>query len=226
MKLNIFLILFIFFGFSLKNLIAMDLGYNLYIAAANNNTELVEELLKKGADVNTRFESQTPLIAAATYPEIVKLLIDKGADVDAQDLRGQTALTRASYKGPIKSVKLLLDAGADIHKRVHGLNGNTAFMEAVIGLQKEIAELFLKNGAKINERDNDGNTALMLVLKGEYEDKDKVTEMVKFLLENGADVTIKNQKGKTALDLAKTNGIKQLIKAHKPKFMERIFKRK
>ena len=65
---------------------------------------------------------------------------------------------------------------------------------------KDLANFLLENGADINVRDKDGNTALMLAIRSEN------TEIATFLIENGADVNEKTDSGDTVLMVAARNG--------------------
>jgi ankyrin repeat protein len=89
-------------------------------AAANNTPEVVEVLIKAGANVNTRnpavHNEDTPLMQAAAYnrhPEVITMLIKAGADVNARDNRGGTALNWASRSTRSSEViAILVQAGA------------------------------------------------------------------------------------------------------------------
>ena len=79
---------------------------------------MVQLLLEKGADVNTRARGDhhnTPLQTASGkgYEQVVQLLLDKGADINALDKYGRTALQTASAKGHKQVVQILLERGAD-----------------------------------------------------------------------------------------------------------------
>ena len=67
----------------------------LYLAAGEGHKEIVELLIAKGANVNTKTdEGSTPLHSATAneHENIAELLIEKGADVNAKDNKGRTAL--------------------------------------------------------------------------------------------------------------------------------------
>ena len=103
----------------------------------------------------------------------------------------------------------------------------------------EKVKLLIENGANIEVKDNNGDTALILasyyrrleivkylVEKGAninatndngwtslmYASKYGELETIKYLLENGADVNIKNKNGNAALDLAKIEDIKEVLR--------------
>jgi ankyrin repeat protein len=69
---------------------------NLHKAAFDGNAERVKELLKKGADPNTKDKKgRTPLHWAAPYKghvEVVKLLLEHGADPNIKNKYGRTPL--------------------------------------------------------------------------------------------------------------------------------------
>ncbi|HHT9105353.1 MAG TPA: ankyrin repeat domain-containing protein [Candidatus Wujingus californicus] len=68
----------------------------LHLAANRGNTEIVELLLTKGANIEAReFNGWTPLFSAVIIGQdekTAKLLLDKGARVNARDLLGMTPL--------------------------------------------------------------------------------------------------------------------------------------
>ena len=85
----------------------------LMLAALKGQLEIVDKLVKKGADVNK--PGWTPLHYAASngHVEVIKLLLENHAYIDAESPNGSTPLMMASHYGNPQSVKLLLDEGAD-----------------------------------------------------------------------------------------------------------------
>jgi len=92
-----------------------------YAISKQKDTAMIEELLKRGGDVNIRDSEtgETLLIFATKYSssEVVKALIDAGADLNARNNDGKTALTIAEgYSGngwQREIVLLLKKAGAN-----------------------------------------------------------------------------------------------------------------
>jgi ankyrin repeat protein len=90
----------------------------------------VQAAIDKGADVNARSGSETPLILAAWHnpnPDVITTLLRAGADIEARDLvYGGTALQWAAGWNPNPEViTTLLSAGAD--GKAKSNEGKTAF---------------------------------------------------------------------------------------------------
>ena len=89
----------------------------LCVATRNDSKEMLELLLKKGADINEVSEDRgySPVMDAVWRKnyDIAKLLIDRGADMSTMSSDGQSILVLAVGNGNSKIVKLLLDSGAD-----------------------------------------------------------------------------------------------------------------
>ncbi|OGW17046.1 MAG: hypothetical protein A2X56_13405 [Nitrospirae bacterium GWC2_57_13] len=98
-------------------------GTPLATAAYKGRTDVVKELLDKGADANERSgcglgwdPNVTALTCAAHggHMESVKVLVGRGADVNARSRDGWTPLISAAYAGNADIAKLLIEKGADI----------------------------------------------------------------------------------------------------------------
>lgn len=121
------------------------LGENLDLAGAafHGHWRLAEFLLELGADVNRAMPGtgETPLHAALCTPErrahdlVLRVLLGHGADPNLATrpgaptgsfmrdcrTRGETALHRAAAFGTADTIRMLLDAGADVRaKDAHG----------------------------------------------------------------------------------------------------------
>ena len=92
----------------------------LHFALTEGSKAVTKKIINAGAPINVKNSyGITPLMYAAgkggkAKPEIVDLLIKKGAKIDIQDNDGSTAIMYAAGKGRLKTVNILLDAGADI----------------------------------------------------------------------------------------------------------------
>lgn len=144
-------------------------------------------------------------IQKGTLKEI-EVLIPK-SDMKAVDADGDTALHylgyRKSSEGLESVFKALLAAGSD----VNAINefGERPFITAVYSNNKELVELYLKQGEKIDRQDDEKYTPLHHAVEGEGK------ETVKLLLAHGADPTIKNADGYTPLMMAQEYELDEII---------------
>ncbi|KKX52175.1 hypothetical protein L950_0201355 [Sphingobacterium sp. IITKGP-BTPF85] len=80
-------------------------------AARVGNIEVLEELIRQKADLNSRDDKgYSPLIIACynNQYQAAKLLLNSGAHVNAQDNGGNTALMGAAFKGYKDIAELLI----------------------------------------------------------------------------------------------------------------------
>ena len=113
-------------------------------AASKNNTEIMEYLLHKGANINAQNKTvDTALIwaAAGNSKDAVKLLIKKEANLDLAQKDGITALIRAIKDNNTDIALLLIDAGASL--RQTGPRGKTALDYALDSNNKTIINAIL-----------------------------------------------------------------------------------
>ena len=85
----------------------------LMLAALKGLTDLCQQLIARGADVNK--PGWTPLHYAATngHLAVMALLLEEHAYIDAASPNATTPLMMAARYGTAEAVKLLLEAGAD-----------------------------------------------------------------------------------------------------------------
>uniref|UniRef100_A0A7N6BIY0 KAP NTPase domain-containing protein n=1 Tax=Anabas testudineus TaxID=64144 RepID=A0A7N6BIY0_ANATE len=183
----------------------------LMLAAEQGSLEIVQELVRRGANVNLDdVDCWSALISAAKegHLEVVRELLENSAYIEHRDMGGWTALTWACYKGRVEVAKLLLEQGA---------NPNTTGQFSVYPIiwaagrgHADIVKLLLQNGAKVNCSDKYGTTPLIWAArKGHF-------DCVMYLLENGADVDQEGANSMTALIVAVKGGytvvVKELLK--------------
>jgi len=98
-------------------------GTALTTASYKGQTDIVKNILTKGADVNERSgcgfgwdPNVTALTCAAHggHMETVKVLLERGADVNTRSNDGWTPLVSAAYAGHVDIAKLLIERGADV----------------------------------------------------------------------------------------------------------------
>jgi len=151
---------------------------------SDNAINVAQMLIRYGANVNAvkrvrmgEYYREAPLLYITVADsglnkektvQMINLLCRSGANPDA---RNQT--------GTLKSTALMSASEYKTEWRI-------AYTKALV-----------ENGANVNLKDNDGNTALMLNIDD--------IDTFKYLVENKADLNIKNNKGQTALILAAEN---------------------
>jgi ankyrin repeat protein len=140
-------------------------------------------------------------------PKMVEVLLEKGADPSIVDQFGKSPMCYAAGRGFTDVVRVLLDGGIDVNAP-YG-NGLTAFMWAA-GYSAdagyidaiEVIELLLSRGARIDDRDDRGRTALMMAAELGHD------EVVDALLGHGADVSLVDNEGNSASELASTDALR------------------
>jgi uncharacterized protein len=135
--------------------------YTLVNAAAQNKTEDVEMMLRRGDNPNyTDSTGRTPLDYAASFGNaaMVKALLDNGARVDYRDNFGRTALHWAAEVGQSESLRLLLAAKAPVDATAR--QGITPLMLAAGGNKADAVKLLLAAGADPKKQDYTGRDAI------------------------------------------------------------------
>lgn len=188
----------------------------LHLASYFGHQEVVECLLRHGADVNViNSVGDTPLHKAAftSRNDIVLLLLKYNADVRKINGEGQTAKEVATKR----EIKNLIHAAEQAEMRIT----EERFLEAARegNIEAISAILKLTHPPAINCTDVNGNTALHCA---SYCDQKTVSVL---LLQNGIDPSIKNNRGQTALDLARSAETKQVLGVKPIKEIQKLVQR-
>jgi len=166
--------------------------------SATTALQLMEILLKAGANPNLQLK---------LFPPYRSLRDDRGAD--GLLTVGATPIVRASKAGDVAAMRLLLTHGAN--PNLPTATGITPLMAAAGNGSTSIdtrgryktepqavdaVNLLLASGVDINQRDNNGQTALYGAATWGWND------LVRTLAARNADVTVKDSHGRTAADIA------------------------
>jgi ankyrin repeat protein len=153
-------------------------------------------------------EAPLHIAAEEGKAEIMQLLIKKGANINITDANGDTPLhyiTSSQYfHGNYETViDILVKAGADLN--IKNKLGRTPLHSATARDRREPVSILLKNHAALNLQDNEGNTALHLAVMNVhgYSSWQQYQDVIESLLCYGALTTIKNKAGKSVLDIAR-----------------------
>lgn len=147
-------------------------------ASARGDTDIVEYLVNKGANVNA-------------------VTVGSGGDVAGKKI--DLTLYSAIVRGNFDIIKLLLENGADIEQKLEfssGINDTPLIIAAGCG-SKHILEYLLQKGAEVNYQNAKGESALMMAA---YVGR---LDNVKILIDYKADKSLKDNNGLTAVELAK-----------------------
>lgn len=131
--------------------------------------------------------------------QVSKLLAD-GVPINSNGgTIGFTPLIAASYSGRIKIVILLIEKGADVHKREKG-NDSTALILAAQRGHLDVVLTLISAGAKLNKSNENGVTPIGAAATWGR------THVVQTLLKKGAHIEPTNASGRTPLILAAKHG--------------------
>uniref|UniRef100_A0A674D943 Kinase D-interacting substrate 220b n=1 Tax=Salmo trutta TaxID=8032 RepID=A0A674D943_SALTR len=202
----------------------------LMLASEQGSIEIVQELIRRGANVNLDdVDCWSALICAAKegHVEVVKELLESSAYIEHRDMGGWTALMWAAYKGRVEVMAVNQIPIHDVFLTWVMAFLYLSFINPHVPLtfclphqqysvypiiwaagrgHAEIVQVLLENGAKVNCSDKYGTTPLIWAArKGNF-------DCVMHLLENGADVDQEGANSMTALIVAVKGGFPEVVK--------------
>jgi ankyrin repeat protein len=156
---------------------------------------IVQALLAKGFDVNTRNEEgQHGLYIALREQafEVVPVFVQHpGLDIEATSPAGETLLMMAAMRSQHAAMRTLIERGAKVNRA-----GWTPLHYAASGGDIPAVKLLLDRGADLDARAPNGNTPLMMAAGFGFID------VADYLVSRGADAAAVNKSGRSAADLA------------------------
>ena len=176
--------------------------------------QTVKLLVKSGADVDAiAFNSaggKGSVMLASGYKDskLLKTLLNLGAKLDVTNRDGETPLHEIKS---LNTLKFLVEHGLKKHINKRDEYGNTPILEAfgnapMVEENLDILNYFIKNGAKVNVKNKDGEILLRKSFfhysKSDESDTNIALKEAAalILIKSGIDVNAKDKKGKTVLD--------------------------
>ena len=172
----------------------------LMLAVQAMSLNIVENLLKLGADISSRdFHGRSALhhvTDAHNTEEIVNLMVSSDADLNAEDDWGRSPLQHTIYHKHTTTALYLLKLGAFVN---HGDKcGVSALHLACYRRLESIVKELVEHGADVNKSDKAGSTALHAAAFAKHKD------VVKYLLGKSANAGARDINGMTPSQIAKT----------------------
>ncbi|MBA3953799.1 ankyrin repeat domain-containing protein [Candidatus Dependentiae bacterium] len=126
----------------------IELNKQLLIQVSSSNTQACKELLKKGADINTKSAlGNTPLHNAIAYgnPELINLLLEHGANTAIQNNENKTALDIATTYNKPELIVLLELYPKTTHEALTNPTHNTLLKSVHLGWARIVTYLLQAN---------------------------------------------------------------------------------
>ncbi|MBR0460014.1 MAG: ankyrin repeat domain-containing protein [Victivallales bacterium] len=182
----------------------------------NDDPAIVQELLKRGADLHHHAQDgTTPLLATVRAklhspdgPRVIRALLEAGAKADECDAQHITPLHEAIALGSRDVAELLLQNGANLEART--TRGFTPLHIAVLYRREDLCQWLLERGCSVAATDVAGRTPLHLAAFR------NLPNIVKILLQASAIPEAKDKLALTPADLAFISSAKDALELLPP----------
>jgi len=197
----------------------------LILACKRGHTAIVDQLLKKGADLNARDRvngsplerGSTALMMAAGFDHMdtVRALFAHGKKPDLQlrNKEGQTAIWMASANENLEMVQFLFSQGAKVD--VPDKDGKSILTTTLRHKQFEVLDFLVAKGADINRVDEAGFTPLITAVASNHSQKAMVLRYLEKFLSFKPKLDLQQIKpragGESALHMASRIGFLEAI---------------
>jgi len=142
--------------------------------------------------------------AAHGYDMFLKIMIEANVNVDFPDILKQTSLMLAAKSGKYSTVKLLIDAGANVN-HIDDAYHRSALIYAAEHKHTDIVELLISAGADIDLSDKMGYTSLILAASNAVWNEEYI-DVVNVLINAGAYLECSDKKNKSLVRLTVEHG--------------------
>src|SRR5687767_12070999 len=192
----------------------------LHWAAHNGDVELVQRLIRAGANVRAVNDyGATPMSEAAVLadPRLLAALLEAGANVESPNADGQTALMLVARTSRVDAAQLLLKHGANVNA-VEKWRGQTALIWAAAQSQPAMVRALIAAGADVNARATVNNWARQVTAEPRaiyrpaggltpllYAAREGCLDCAAALVEGGADVNLPDPENISPLLMAVIN---------------------
>ena len=193
----------------------------LHRAALNHDLAAVRALLAAGAEVDAKNAAEaTPLLYGAGHVEIVRALLARGANPNtASQARTTPLMIAAAHPESYEPVRLLIEAGADLHARKNTDAEVILDLAVKAGDQRTVGLLFERGAGKnpravsaaLTSAATNGNIALVRTLLAQGADLNsgrtptghalneamlgEHLDVARLLIEQGADLNLRSVRG-------------------------------
>lgn len=179
------------------------------LAAEFGFLNILKHLIEANPSMSTVEDKtdRTPFLLAALSgnEDIASYLMANGAEHTTAAGNDIMGLHVAAMTGQLGLLRKLVDAGSDVHATLRDEKRNSLMLAAAGGFD-DIVKFLLSRGARINDRDYEGETALCQAIKHGH------SSTCGLLFAAGADIHSETSNGMSAIHLAAKNGYLDILR--------------